>query len=269
MTPLRTLIVDDEQLARRGLALRLKDFSAVQVVAECSDGQQALLAIAEHEPDLVFLDIQMPGMSGFDVIAHLQGDTLPMIVFVTAYDAYAVEAFKVHAVDYLLKPVEEERLQEAITRALEYRERRESAHAKERLVELVMGLTGASARSVENMASGNDRPRQWPEKISIRDGNDIHLIRVDDIRWIDAAGDYMCLHTATGTHIMRSTLKQLEAMLDPQRFVRVHRSTIVNARDVVGAHTLESGDLLLHLGGDARVKVSRGFRERARELLEG
>lgn len=269
MTPLRTLIVDDEQLARRGLALRLKEFPEVQVVGECSDGQQALQAIAEHEPELVFLDIQMPGMNGFDVIARLQGDTLPMIVFVTAYDAYAVEAFKVHAVDYVLKPVEEDRLQEAISRALEYREQRKSAQAKERLVELVMGMTGASARSVESMASGDDRPRQWPEKISIRDGNDIHLVRVDDIRWIDAAGDYMCLHTPTGTHIMRSTMKQLEAMLDPERFVRVHRSTIVNAREVVGANTLESGDMLLHLEGGARVKVSRGLRERARELLEG
>lgn len=268
MSPLRTLIVDDEQLARRGLALRLKAFPEVQVVGECSDGQQALLAIAELEPELVFLDIQMPGMNGFDVIAHLQGDTLPMIVFVTAYDTYAVEAFKVHAVDYVLKPVEEERLQEAISRALEHREQRESARSKERLVELVMGLTGASARSVENMASGDDRPRQWPEKISIRDGNDIHLVRVDDIRWIDAAGDYMCLHTPAGTHIMRSTMKQLESMLDPERFVRVHRSTIVNARDVVGAHTLESGDMLLHLEGGGRVKVSRGCRERARELLE-
>lgn len=268
MNPLSAIIVDDENLARRGLSLRLQAMPGVRVVAECSNGPEALQAIAEHEPELVFLDIQMPGMSGFEVISRLQTDTLPMIVFVTAYDEYAVDAFKVHAVDYILKPVDEQRLEEAIARASRHRDQRESVQARERLVELVMGMTGASARSVAQMAEASDGKPPWPEKLTIKDGNDIHFIRVADIGWIDAAGDYMCVHTPSKTHIMRTTMKQLEAMLDPARFLRVHRSTIVNSTGITGAQTLNNGEYLLNLEGGSRIKVSRGYRERIKSLLE-
>lgn len=268
MNPLSAIIVDDENLARRGLSLRLQAMPAVRIVAECSNGPEALQAIAEHEPELVFLDIQMPGMNGFEVISRLQTDTLPMIVFVTAYDDYAVDAFKVHAVDYILKPVDEQRLEEAVARALGHREQRESVQARQRLMELVMGMTGASAHSVAQMANGDEQPQSWPEKLTIKDGNDIHFIRVADIAWVDAAGDYMCVHTATKTHIMRTTMKQLEAMLDPERFLRVHRSTIVNATGIIGAQTLHNGEYLLNLEGGGKIKVSRGYRDRVRTLLE-
>ncbi|MEQ9462128.1 MAG: LytTR family DNA-binding domain-containing protein [Haliea sp.] len=267
MTSLTAIIVDDESLARRGLALRLQQIPQVQILAECSNGQEALAAIAEHEPELVFLDIQMPGMDGFEVLARLQADTLPMIVFVTAYDEYAVDAFKVHAVDYILKPVDEQRLQEAVERALEQREQQQSALSKARLMELVMGMTGASAHSVEAMASGQGR-LSWPERLTIRDGGAISFIRVADIEWIDAAGDYMCIHARGKTHIMRITMKELEAMLDPARFLRVHRSTIVNATGITGARSLDSGEYLLQLESGTQVKVSRGCRERVRTLLE-
>ena len=267
MKPLSAIIVDDESLARRGLALRLQQIPQVQILAECSNGPEALAAIAEYEPELVFLDIQMPGMDGFDVLARLQADTLPMIVFVTAYDEYAVDAFKVHAVDYILKPVDEQRLQEAVDRALEQREQQLSALSKARLMELVMGMTGASAHSVEAMASGQGRV-SWPERLTIRDGGAISFIRVADIEWIDAAGDYMCIHAQGKTHIMRITMKELEEMLDPASFLRVHRSTIVNATGITGARSLDSGEYLLQLESGTQVKVSRGYRERVRTLLE-
>ena len=267
MNSLRALIVDDESLARRGLALRLQHIPLVDVIGECANGQQALEAIAEHSPDLVFLDIQMPGIDGFDVVRQLQADNMPMVIFVTAFDQYAVEAFKVHAIDYVLKPIDDDRLHEAIDRAVAHHGQEESARTKQRLVDLMMGMTGASASSIEQMAQGDEAAQQWPEKLVIKDGADIQLIRMVDIHWIDAAGDYMCVHAGGATHIMRTTMKQLEAMLNPAQFVRIHRSTIINKEYISGAQTLGNGEYLLALEGGTQLKVSRGFRDRVKQLL--
>ncbi|MFN2168003.1 MAG: LytR/AlgR family response regulator transcription factor, partial [Anaerolineae bacterium] len=264
MSKLSTIIVDDENLARRGLSLRLATIPEVEIVAECRNGQEALAAIAEHSPDLVFLDIQMPGMDGFAVVEQLQADTTPMIVFVTAFDEYAVDAFRIHAVDYVLKPIDEERLKEAVKRALTHREQQDSAREKEKLLELVMGITGASATSLEELAEEELAPRKWPEKISIKDGCDIQFIRVNEIQWVDAAGDYMCIHAGGQTHIMRITMKQLEALLNPEQFLRVHRSTIVNAGGITRAQTLNNGEYLLTLEGGNQIKVSRSYRDKVR-----
>lgn len=269
MSKLSTIIVDDENLARRGLSLRLANLSEVEVVAECHNGQQALEAIAEHSPDLVFLDIQMPGMDGFGVVERLQSDNMPMIVFVTAFDQYAVDAFRIHAVDYVLKPIDDERLQEAVQRALERRAQKDSEREKARLLELVMGVTGVGAGSVDRAAGGKATAKRWPEKLSIKDGSDIAFIRVDDIQWVDAAGDYMCIHAAGKTHIMRITMKQLEEMLDPDRFLRIHRSTIVNATGIARAQTLTNGEYMLALECGTQLKVSRSYRDRVRHLIEG
>jgi two-component system LytT family response regulator len=269
MNILRAIIVDDENLARRGLALRLQEMPQVDVIAQCSNGQEALLAIAEHAPDLVFLDIQMPGMDGFEVIGNLQADNMPMVIFVTAFDEYAVDAFKVHAVDYVLKPIDDDRLHEAIERAVMHHAQEESARTKEKLVEMVMGMTGASASSIEQMAENDDVPRQWPEKLSIKDGSDIQFIRVADIQWVDAAGDYMCIHAQGKTHIMRITMKQLEAMLNPAEFLRIHRSTIVNSQYITAAQTLNNSEYLLTLEGGSQLKVSRSYRDKVRHLLNG
>jgi two-component system LytT family response regulator len=266
---LSAIIVDDESLARRGLSLRLQHMPQVDVVAECANGDEALSAIAEFSPDLVFLDIQMPGVGGFDVVRRLQSDNLPMIIFVTAFDQYAVDAFKVHAIDYVLKPIDDDRLHEAIERAVAHQRHQESERSKEKLMDLVMGLTGASASSVEQMANGSDSNRQWPDKITVKDGSEIRFIRVDDIRWIDAAGDYMCIHAGDETHIMRSTMKQLEAMLDPTRFLRIHRSTIVKSAGITAAQPLSNGEYLLTLEGETKLKVSRGYRDRIKGLLSG
>lgn len=267
MTPLRAIIVDDEHLARRGLSVRLEQFPEVDVVAQCANGPEALAAVAEHGPDLLFLDIQMPGMDGFEVVERLQGDEMPMVVFVTAYNEYAVDAFKVHAVDYVLKPIDEERLEEAVRRAQQHREQEISSAGKEKLVKLIMSMTGESAADVEAMVEQGAEPPRWPEKITVKDGSDIQFIRVADIQWVDAAGDYMCIHAGGKTHIMRITMKQLEGMLNPAVFLRVHRSTIVNSGCITGAQTLNNGEFLLNLDGGAQLKVSRSYRDRIREFL--
>jgi two-component system LytT family response regulator len=213
----------------------------------------------------VFLDIQMPGMNGFDVVRELQGDAMPMVVFVTAYDEYAVEAFRVNAVDYVLKPIDDDRLQEAVERAVAHREQQSSSESKAKLVQLLMSVTGETARGVEQMLES--RGGTWPEKITLKEGNDIRFIRVADIQWVDAAGDYMCIHAAGATHIMRITMKQLEALLNPAVFLRVHRSTMVNTGFITGAQTLDNGEFLLNLEGGAQLKVSRSYRDRIRAFL--
>ncbi len=268
MNTLSAIIVDDEQLARRGLSVRLQQLPEVDVVAECANGQEALIAIAQHNPDLLFLDIQMPGMDGFEVVEKLQGDDMPMVVFVTAYNEYAVDAFKVHAIDYVLKPIDDDRLHEAVQRAVQHRSQEANSEGKEKLVKLVMSMTGESAAGVEALVEkGNGNGDGWPEKITIKDGSDIQFIRVADITWVDAAGDYMCIHAAGETHIMRITMKQLEGMLNPAVFLRVHRSTIVNNRVITGAQTLSNGEYLLNLEGGTQLKVSRSYKDRIRQFL--
>jgi two-component system LytT family response regulator len=270
MSILSAIIVDDEQLARRGLTRRLEEIPDIKLLAECSNGPEALNAVAQYNPDVLFLDIQMPGMDGFEVVEKLQGDDMPMVIFVTAYNEYAVDAFKVHAIDYITKPIEDERLAEAVDRARQHRAQESSSDNKEKLVRLIMSMTGESAAQVEAMAEGGAAPaaaEKWPEKITIKDGADIQFIRVADIEWVDAAGDYMCIHAGGKTHIMRITMKQLEAMLNPEIFLRVHRSTIVNSALVTGAQTLTNGEFLLNIEGGTQLKVSRSYRDRIRQFL--
>jgi two-component system LytT family response regulator len=269
MKTLSAIIVDDEHLARRGLSLRLQQLPEVDVIAECANGEEALRAVAQHNPDLLFLDIQMPGLDGFGVVEKLQGDDMPMVIFVTAFNEFAVDAFKVHAIDYVLKPIEDDRLHEAVQRAVQHREQEDSSASKEKLVNLIMSMTGETASGVEAMAAGNggNTEAAWPEKITVKDGSDIQFIRVADIEWVDAAGDYMCIHARGKTHIMRITMKQLEAMLNPVVFLRVHRSTIVNSKGITGAQTLSNGEYLLNLSGGSQLKVSRSYKDRIRQFL--
>ncbi len=266
MTPLRAIVVDDEKLARRGLSLRLANIPQVDVIAECANGKEALQVIGTASPDLVFLDIQMPGMDGFDLVCELQADAMPLIIFVTAFDQYAIDAFRIHAVDYILKPIDEERLEEAVGRAVE-RHALSSQDSKERLMALVSGRDEWSAAK-ELVANQSPTPA-WPERLTIKDGSEFQFIKIPDIQWIDAAGDYMCIHAGGKTHIMRTTMKQLEASLDPDIFIRVHRSSIVNVNSIASATTHLNGEYVLTLEGGARLKVSRSYRERIRSLLGG
>lgn len=265
---LRALIVDDEALARRGLALRLKALDDVEVAGECRNGREALTAIAELAPDLVFLDIQMPGMDGLDVVRELQAEALPLVVFVTAYDHYAVQAFDLHAVDYLLKPVEPERLAEAVARARSLRADREAAREKARLLELIRTLSGRGEHEVAALLDEEGpTTARWPEKLVIRDGAETTLVPVDAIDWVDAAGDYMCVHAAGETHVMRTTMKALSSQLDPDRFVRIHRSTLVNVARVVKVRNHINGEFFLSLDGGACLKMSRTYRDRIEQVL--
>jgi two-component system LytT family response regulator len=266
--PLTTLIVDDEALARRGLRLRLAAIDGIAVVAECSNGREALAAIARHAPDVVFLDIQMPGLDGFDVVRELQGDSMPLIVFVTAFDRYAVNAFDVHAVDYLLKPVEQQRLEAAVNKARALLNVAEQREQKSRLLDLIVALTGHSPASIEAMADVR-AGTIYPQRLTIRDGEHTVLAPVQDIAWIDAAGDYMCIHVKGKTHVMRITMNQLQARLDPALFLRIHRSTLVNASHVVQVDTHVNGEFFVALSAGVRLKVSRGYRDAVARFLPG
>lgn len=268
MTNLRVLLVDDESLARRGLRLRLDKMENIEIIGECRNGREAIAAIRELEPDLVFLDIHMPGVDGFGVIRALQCDAMPMVIFVTAFDQYALHAFDVHAVDYVLKPVENDRLREAVDRARQRLRIADGENAKRRLIELLARFTGESERIIDTVAESGDISliKRYPEKIAIRNGGTTTLIPVVEIDWIDAAGDYMCIHANGATHIMRTTMKELESLLSPRVFQRIHRSTIVNVVKIESLHTRASGDYFVNLQNGTRLKMGRGYKSKIKTL---
>ncbi|MBP6513696.1 MAG: LytTR family transcriptional regulator DNA-binding domain-containing protein [Steroidobacteraceae bacterium] len=237
---IRTLIVDDEALARRGLELRLRDAADFEIVGEAVNGREAIEAIVRLKPDLVFLDIQMPGLGGFDVLRQLPADSMPMAVFVTAYDKYALEAFEAQALDYLLKPVDDARLAKVLDRVREQHRQRNAAQ------------TALPA---------------YADVLPIRTGRETVRVRVQAIDWIDAAGDYMCVHAEGQTHVVRGTMKQFDAALDPRQFQRVHRSAIVNVDRVRSLRPHTNGEYFLTLEGGHELKLSRSYRDRLEALL--
>jgi len=265
---LKALIVDDEELACKGLKMRLDENDQVEVVGICRNGREALAAIVEHEPDLVFLDIQMPGMTGFDVVREIQVDLMPLIVFVTAYDAYAVDAFKIHAVDYLLKPVEEERLREAVERAVQTKTQLSAMDEKKRLLDMVISMTGKSEVAIGELLTSDEPESSTPDRLAIKDGSTTTFVPVRDIDWIDAAGDYMCIHVKGETHIMRTTMKELESKLDPSIFQRVHRSTIVNLQRVEKVSSHINGEYHLILSCGSSLKMSRSYKDKVKHFFQ-
>lgn len=264
---LNALVVDDERLAREGLALRLQEMAEVKILKQCANGREAVEAIAELEPDALFLDIQMPGMTGFELISEIQGDVMPIVIFVTAYDSFAVDAFKVHAVDYLLKPVEKERLQEAVTKCLKNKAVRVANEEKQRLLEMVVSLSGKSETAISSILESGDELRDKVDRLAIKDGSSVTFVPVRDIDWIDAAGDYMCVHANGDTHIMRITMKDLEAKLDPTIFQRVHRSTIVNLERVDKVSSHNNGEFHLTLSCGSSLKMSRSYKDKVKHFF--
>ena len=269
---IKTLIVDDEPLARSGLRLRLEKFDDVEVVAECQNGLDAVSMISQHRPDLVFLDIQMPGLNGFQVINKLKElkQPIPMIIFVTAYDSYAIKAFDVHALDYLLKPADDERLSAALKKVREYFATQNQDEQSRKLVNLVAELTGDDCEEIlRKLASGEAvETNPYPDVLAIKDGSEVTRVNVSDIQWIDAAGDYMCVHALDGMHIMRKTMRELEQELNPQLFVRVHRSAIANIRYVKKLVSHISGEYHLILNNDTELKVSRSHRDKVKAAMK-
>lgn len=267
MEKLKALIVDDEELARLGLRLRLEQHPDVEITAECTNGREALTAINELNPDLMFLDIQMPGIDGFEVVRNLQDDNMPMVIFVTAYDQYAINAFEVQAVDYILKPPDETRLTRALDRARQHLGEKKAVSDKMKLLSVIEDITGKMPADLDGWpGAGGKLQERFPDRITIRDGGGITLVPVTDIDWIDAAGDYMCIHAGGKVHVMRTTMKQLDAQLDPGLFQRIHRSTIVNVKRVREINTHINGEYFLVLDGGMRLKMSRKYKDRIRHI---
>ena len=257
---IRTILVDDEPLAIQGLTLRLEKHEDVEIVDTCSNGREAIRSIKTHKPDLVFLDIQMPGFDGFSVLQGLAEVEPPLVVFVTAYSDHAIRAFEAQAADYLMKPVEEDRLADTLERIrqrlAEKRSAEEAGKLKEALAEVAPDAVDEVAATADDLAAS-----RYEKMINIKDRGQIFRVDVDSIEKIDAAGDYMCIYTADNTLILRETMKDLEKRLDPRRFQRVHRSTIVNLDQVRQVKPHTNGECFLVLGSGAQVKVSRSYRD--------
>jgi two-component system LytT family response regulator len=267
MQKLRTIIVDDEPLALKLLRTVLSEISDVEIVAECSNGKQAVEAASELEPELIFLDIQMPGMNGFDVIKSMQAEIMPMVVFVTAYDQYAVDAFDVHAVDYVLKPLDSERIARSVERAVDRLKNDVGRSFKSPLIGAIEEISERASKE-KNDEPANNLPDGMKRKLLVRDSGVVKVIPFDDIDWVDAAGDYMCVHAVGETHVIRSTLRDLMTKLDDNLFVRIHRSTIVNVERVVSVTPLQKGGSLLHLTQGESLKVSRNYRDSIRKFFK-
>ena len=258
---IRTILVDDEPLATQGLRLRLEAHDDVEVVATAANGREAIRAIKTHKPDLVFLDIQMPGFDGFSVISGMMEVEPPLFVFVTAYTEHALRAFEAQAIDYLEKPVLEDRLAATMDRVRQRLAEKRGAEEAERLKEALAEHAPQAAEELADAAPEGPASNRFEKMINIRDQGQIFRVDVDTIERIDAAGDYMCIQTGDNTLILRETMKDLEKRLDPRRFQRVHRSTIVNLDLVrqVTPHT--HGECFLVLDSGAQVKVSRSYRD--------
>ena len=259
---IRTILVDDEPLAIQGLQLRLQRHEDVEIVDTCLNGREAIRSIKTHKPDLVFLDIQMPGFDGFSVIQGLMEVEPPLFVFVTAYSDHAIRAFEAQATDYLMKPVEEERLADTLDRVRLRLSERKGAEEVGRLKEVLAEHAPEAAEQMVVESAGEGLSANRYEKlINIKDRGQIFRVDVDSIERIDAAGDYMCIYTGDNTLILRETMKFLEKRLDPRRFQRVHRSTIVNLDLVRQVKPHTNGECFLVLESGAQVKVSRSYKD--------
>lgn len=255
---IRTIIVDDEKLAIQGLMLRLEKFADVEVIETCANGREAIRRIKTEKPDLVFLDIQMPGFDGFSVVKGLMDVEPPLIVFVTAYQEHAVRAFEANAVNYLMKPVDEDKLADTMERV---RTRLAEKSAAEEAEKLKTVLAEVAPDAIEAMPDDMEHANRYEKLINIKDRGQIFRVDVDSIERIEAAGDYMCIYTADNSLILRETMKDLERRLDPRVFQRVHRSWIVNLNQVRQVKPHTNGECFLVLESGADVKVSRSYRD--------
>jgi len=248
----RVLVADDEPLARDRLKTLIAREDWLDLVAECRDGAETIASIARLQPDLVFLDVQMPGATGFEVIDAIGPSKMPLVVFVTAFDQYALRAFEVHALDYLLKPFDRERFEQALTRARQQLDRRGNGDLERRLLELVQDLKPAAHRL---------------ERFVIKSGGRVFFVRADEIDWIEAAGNYVKLHVGEETHLFRETMNALEAQLDADTFFRIHRSHIVNIERIKELQPWFNGEYVVFLKSGTRLTLSRGYREKLQERI--
>ncbi|MBW8785723.1 MAG: response regulator transcription factor [Novosphingobium sp.] len=256
---IRTIIVDDEKLAIQGLQLRLEKFPEVEVIDTCANGREAIRKIKTEKPDLVFLDIQMPGFDGFSVVKGVMEIEPPLFVFVTAYQEHAVRAFEANAVNYLMKPVDEDRLADTLERVRTRLTEKRSAEEAEMLKSVLAEVAPDAMEAMPD--EGDAAAGRFERMINIKDRGQIFRVEVDSIERIEAAGDYMCIYTADNSLILRETMKDLERRLDPRVFQRVHRSWIVNLNQVRQVKPHTNGECFLVLESGADVKVSRSYRD--------
>ncbi|MDT4967595.1 MAG: two-component system, LytTR family, response regulator [Acidobacteriota bacterium] len=252
MEKIRTVIVDDEPLARRGIRALLKEEKDVEIISECRNGREAVTAIEEQGPDLVFLDVQMPELNGFDVLEAIGAERMPSVIFVTAYDKYALRAFEVHAVDYLLKPLDGERFIGAMQRA--------------RLQIEGNGLHKLS-RQLQSLLADLKPNQKYTERLVIKSAGRIFFLGVGEIDWIEAADNYVRLHAGRESHLLRETMNSLEKKLDPDQFLRVHRSRIVNVRKIKQLQPLFRGEYDIMLQDGQRLESGRGYRDKLQKLF--
>jgi|SRR5580700_6117248 two-component system LytT family response regulator len=249
---IRTIIVDDEPLGRERIRALLADDSDIEVVGESSDGRRAIASIAKLKPDLLFLDVQMPEMDGFEVLESIAGAEMPVVIFVTAYDKYAVKAFQVHALDYLLKSFDRDRFAEAVCRAK---------------MEIAKGRDRGLNERLASLLEGLQERRPKPERLVVRSGGRILFLRIEEIDWIEAADNYVSLHVGRDSHMLRGTMASIGERLDSRKFLRIHRSTIVNLDRVLELSPLFHGDYAVRLRDGTKLTLSRNYREKLQEPL--
>lgn len=252
MAKTRIVIVDDEPLARRGIRALLNEEKDVEIIAECRNGREAVAVIVERSPDLVFLDVQMPELNGFDVLEAIGVEHMPAVIFVTAYDQYALRAFEVHALDYLLKPLDGDRFTSALQRA---RTQIEGKNIRD------------LSRSLQNLLDDLKPGPKYTERLVIKSAGRILFLSVDEIDWIEAADNYVCLHAGPDAHLLRETMNGLEKRLDPAQFLRVHRSRIINIKRIKELQPLFRGEYDIMLLDGTRLESGRGYRDRLQKLF--
>jgi two-component system, LytTR family, response regulator len=252
MEKIRVLIVDDEPLAREGIRMRLQPAPDIEIIGECRNGREAVAAILRDAPELVFLDIQMPRMDGFAVIEAVGAQRMPQVIFVTAYDEHALRAFEVHALDYLLKPMDGARFAEALARA---RDRIRGKNLE------------AIAAQLQQMMSALKGEKDYLERLSIKSAGRILLLGVDEIDWIEAADNYVQVHAGQDSHLLLSTMNSLETRLNPQQFLRIHRSTIVNLKRIKELHPMFHGEFRVILQDNTQLTSGRSYSKNLQKLL--
>ena len=262
---MRAIIVADEPLARRGIRARLERAGGYAVVAECGSGREAVAAIREHAPSVVFLDVQMPGLDGFGVIEQIGADNMPVVIFVTAFDQHALRAFEAHAFDYLLKPIDDDRFAVTLDRARRRVVEREESEVARRLAALMHDLRPAldAAEPGRRVEAGEASPGV-PNRIAIRDRDRVIFVDVADVDWVGADGDYVRIHANGKSHLVRDTMAAMEQRLDPAMFVRIHRSSIVNVSRIRELRPYSSREYAVILRDGTRLRLSRRYRDRLR-----
>ena len=247
---MRALIVDDEPLARRGLAVMLRRFKDIYIVGECGDGRSAVDTILERSPDVVFLDIQMPGMDGFEVLRALPKENMPAVIFLTAYDQHVLRAFDFHALHYLLKPVDDTRFAAAISRVRDLVDSKLKADMAQRVMRMLDGPSD-----------------QYASRFAVQTGSRIQIVVAEDIEWVGSAGNYVEFHVNGRSFLLRESMASLEQRLDPAKFIRIHRSRIVQSRVIVELRSIENREFIVMLSDDSEHRSSRTYADRLERWL--